>query len=326
MKHVFLLLAGLVPFGLAAADKPPLGLEQTIVVSGVKGRFDHLAVDLKTKRLFVAAAENNSLEVVDLAASKHLQSLTGMAKPCGVIFLPQSNRILVANSDDATVKIFDAATLKLVKTLYSLLDADNLRVEPGSGLVYVGYGSGALGVLDQKLVTMDRSYKMPGHPESFQFEANGTRVFVNVPTAKGIAVLDRAKRKAIEKWPLTGFEENFPMALDESQSRLFIGCRKPARLVVLDSQNGKPVADVPIARDTDDLFWDAKRNRIYLSCGEGFVDCVQQSAGDKYERKATVESAEGARTSLFSPDLDRFYLAVPAVAGREAEIRVYRPE
>src|SRR5512133_3965478 len=254
MKRLPVLLAGLMTAQVFAAEKPPLGIEHTIPLVGVKGRFDHLALDLKTRRLFVAASENNTLEVVDLAAGKPLQSIKGMSKPTGVLFLPQTNRVLVSNGDDATIQILDASTFKHVKTLYSLLDPDNLRCDPQSGQVWVGYTDGALGMIDKDLTTLDRSFKMPGHPESFQFEKTGARVFVNVPRAKGVAVLDRSKRKVVETWSLGDYEQNYPMALDESNARLFVGCRKPAGLVVLDTGNGKLVASVPIARDADDLF------------------------------------------------------------------------
>src|SRR6516162_2178419 len=168
--------------------------------------------------------------------------------------------------------------------------------------------------------------KLAGHPESFQLEKQGWRVFVNVPDAKQIAVVDTEKDSVVTRWPMKEFQANFPMALDEPNHRLFVGCRKPARLVVFDTEAGKPVADLAISGDTDDLFYDAKRKRIYISCGEGFLDVVQQSSPDKYERTAHIPTASGARTCFFSSDLDRLFLAVPDRGNQRAEIRIYQPQ
>jgi len=125
--------------------------------------------------------------------------------------------------------------------------------------------------------------KLAKHPESFQLEQNGSRIFVNVPDAKQVAVVDREKRAVIATWPMEKFQANFPMALDESNHRLFIGCRKPARLVVLDTDTGKPVTDLAISGDIDDLFYDLIRTQLYLSCGEGFIDVIRQRSPDKYD-------------------------------------------
>jgi hypothetical protein len=157
-------------------------------------------------------------------------------------------------------------------------------------------------------------------------EKKGNRIFANVPDAKQIAVIDREKRQVTGTWPMKEFQANFPMSLDEPNHRLFVGCRKPARLVVLDTASGKTIADLEISGDTDDLFYDAKRKRVYVSCGEGFIDIVEQTSPDTYKQLTRIPSASGARTSFFSPDLDRYYLAVPDRENQKAEIRVYQPE
>jgi DNA-binding beta-propeller fold protein YncE len=308
----------------ATAADSPLKSIQTIPLPGVKGRFDHFAIDAKGNRLFVAALGNNTLEVLDLAAGKRITSVPGMSKPTGVLFLPESNQILVANGDDGTLKLLDGKTYKVSKTLKDLSDADNVRLDPHTGEAWVGYGDGALA---RVLPGMHKgTIKLAGHPESFQLEKQGWRIFVNVPDAKQIAVVDTKKDFVIGTWPMEKFQANFPMSLDESNHRLFIGCRKPVRLVVLDTTNGKPVADLAISGDTDDLFYDAKRKRIYISCGEGSLDVVDQSSPDNYQRIAKIPTASGARTCFFSPDLDRLYLAVPDRGNQKAEIRVYQPE
>lgn len=326
MRSVLLLFAASLAGVIQGAEMPPLILIQTIPLPGVNGRFDHFAVDTKGQRLFVAALGNNTLEVVDLAAGKRIRSLPRMSKPTGVLYLTESNRILVANGDDGTLRILDGADYRTLQKLTALPDADNLRLDPGTRLAWLGYGEGALAIIDPAAAKLVGSVKLAAHPEAFQLEKAGHRIFVNVPDAKQIAVIDRTQRSVLATWPMKAFQDNFPMALDETDHRLLIGCRKPPALVVFDTVAGKPVTDVTISADTDDLFYDAKRKRVYLSCGAGFIDTIVQETPDTYRRIATLPTAPGARTSFFSPDLDRLYLAVPEHAGRAAEIRVYQTQ
>jgi DNA-binding beta-propeller fold protein YncE len=301
-----------------------LNLVQTIPLPGVKGRFDHFSVDAKGNRLFVAALGNNTVEVIDLAAGQRILGASGMSKPQGVLFLADRNELLVANGDDGTLKVLDATDFKVKHKLAEMPDVDNVRLDPHTAEAWAGYGEGALARI---LVGMHKStIKLAGHPESFQLEKQGWRIFVNVPDAKQIAVVDTKKDSVITTWQMQDFQANFPMALDEPNHRLFVGCRKPARLVVFDTEAGKPVADLAISGDTDDLFYDAKRKRIYISCGEGFIDVIEQSSADNYQRSTKIPTAAGARTCFFSSDLDRLYLAVPERGNQKAEIRVYQSE
>ncbi len=325
MKRLSAFFLALMAAAASAAEPATLKLTHTIPLPGVKGRFDHFAIDTKGQRLFVAALGNNTLEIIDLAAGKRLRSLPGMSKPTGVLYLPDANLILVANGDDGTLKTLSGADYKVLHNLKDLSDADNLRYDPQSKLAWLGYAEGALGLLDPATAKQVGAAKLPAHPESFQLETAGRRIFVNVPDAKQIAVIDRVKRAITATWPMEQFQANFPMALDESNHRLFIGCRKPPRLVVLDTGTGKPVANLAISGDIDDLFYDAPRKRLYLSCGEGFLDTVQQTSPDTYTRLSQLPTVPGARTCYFSPVTDRLYLAVPERATHRAEIRLYQP-
>jgi len=311
----------------SAPGKPNvLTLIQTVPLPGVTGRFDHFAIDAKGHRLFVTALGNNTLEVVDVAAGKRLKSIAGLHKPTGVLYLENSNQIGVANGDDGVFKLFDGVSYDVVRNLGSLDDADNVRFDPKTSMIYIGYGAGGLAVIDAATMKQTGGVKLPAHPESFQLELRGIRVFVNVPDAQQIAVIDRQKQSVTATWPMTEFQANFPMALDEANHRLFIGCRKPARLVVFDTTLAKPVTDLAISGDIDDLFYDAMRKRLYLSCGEGFLDVVAQRDADHYERIERLVTAPGARTCFYSAELDRLWLAVPQRGNRPAEIRTYRPE
>jgi DNA-binding beta-propeller fold protein YncE len=326
MKRAALLLLGTLAFAVQAAEPATLKLTQTILLPGVTGRFDHFAIDTKGQRLFVAALGNNTLEVVDLAAGKRIRSVSGMSKPTGVLYLPDPNQIIVANGDDGTLKVLSGADFKVLQNLTALADADNLRFDPQTKLTWLGYGEGALAIIDTAAAKLLGSIKLPAHPESFQLEKGDRRIFVNVPDAKQVAVIDRVKRTVTDTWPMKKFQANFPMALDETNHRLFVGCRQPARLVVLDTATGKPVADVAISGDIDDLFYDAPRKRLYLSCGEGFLDTVAQTTPDTYTRVSQLPTPPGARTCYFAPGMDRLYLAVPDRGPQKAEIRVYQPQ
>ncbi len=327
MRFILLILiCSLAAWSSRAAEAQNLKLAYTIALPGVKGRFDHLAVDIRGERLFAAALGNNTVEVVDVAHSKHLHSITGLHKPQGVLYLPNTNQIAIANGEDGTLRVFDGQEYKLVATVKSLDDADNIRFDAGTNRVYVGYGEGALAVIDPTNWATVATIKLPAHPESFQLEQEGKRIFVNVPGAKEVAVVDREKNSVIAHWPMTEkFQGNFPMALDEANHRLFVGCRKSPRLVVFDTQTGNIVADFEISSDTDDLSFDPKRNRVYISCGEGVIDTVQFLTGNRGERLARIPTRGGARTSFFSSELGQFYVVAPQRGGPAAEIRIYQP-
>jgi DNA-binding beta-propeller fold protein YncE len=309
----------------AAGEQPPAALkfDRAIFLPDVTGRFDHFTVDAKNRRLFVSALGNNTVEVLDLNDGKRIRSITGCNKPQGVLYLSKGNLLCVANGGDGRLRIYDGASFNPLVTLGALDDADNLRYDARADRVYVGYGNGALGLVNPVTGVLTGSIKLLGHPESFQIERDGDRIFVNVPDAKQIAVIDRRTRTLEEAWLLSNAQANFPMALDEANRRLFAGCRNPARLVVLDTATGKAVADLAIPGDADDLFHDATHKRIYLSCGEGFIVIIEQRGVDDYKVLERIPTAPGARTSCFSADLDQLYLAVPRRGGRPAEIRVY---
>lgn len=326
--RIVLLLVGLVvaAFPVMAADPEALRLVQTIPLANVEGRIDHFGVDVPGQRLFVSALGNNTLEVIDLREGKRLTSITGLSEPQGVFFDSGANRIFVANANDGTCRIFDGNTFKLVGTVNYSSDADNIRYDPGLEQIYVGYGEGALGILDA--ATGQKLFDIPlsGHPESFRLETTGPRIFVNVPAANHtIAVVDRAKHSVIATWTVPA-HSNFPMTLDETNHRLMVVTRRPARLIVLDTQTGKAVASQPAVGDSDDVFYDAARQRIYATGGEGFIDVFNQRDPDHYEPAGRIPTASGARTSLFVPEFNRLYVAVPHRGNQKAEIRVYQAQ
>jgi len=299
----------------------PLELVQTIPLADVRGRIDHLAIDADGARLFVAALGNDSVEVIDLGRGTRVARINRLHEPQGIGYVRSANRLFVANAGGG-VDLFDASTLRRVSRIEGLDDADNVRVDAVNAKVFVGFAH-ALAALDPASGKLLERIALEGHPESFQLESTGSRIFVNVPSAAHIAVVDSQKKSVVGTWRIGHWQANFPMALDEAGRRLFVGCRQPSKLLVLDTESGKEAASVECSGDTDDVFYDAKRKRIYVTCGEGVLDVIRQEGRDRYARVQRIQTAAGARTGLFVPELDRLYLAVPHRNQQPAEIRVY---
>jgi len=301
-----------------------LTLEKIIPLPNVEGRIDHMAVDAAGQRLFVAALGNNTVEVVDLKNGKQIQTLSGFAEPQGIVYVPEFDKLFVANGADGTLRVLDGHFFKTIGTVQLGDDADNVRYDETAKKVYVGYGSGALAAIDAKTGAKVADIKLAGHPESFRLEREGARIFVNIPGADQIAVVDSKKGTVVDTWPLKEAMSNFPMILDEANNRLFIGCRSPAKMLVYDTASGHLVTSFPISRDTDDLFYDAHNKLLYVSCGGGSIEVIKQNDADHYQKLATIPTASGARTSLFIPELKMLCVAVPHRWSQPAEIRVFQ--
>jgi DNA-binding beta-propeller fold protein YncE len=323
LRNIFVIGLMVVASRAPAQDSAALRLVQTIPLPNVEGRIDHMAVDLKGQRLFIAALGNNTVEILDLSASKRGQSIAGFHEPQGVNFVPELNKLFVANAKTGACDIFDGSILKLAKRVKFSADADNIRYDAKARAVYVGYGSGGLGIIDAAKGDQLGAIRLDGHPESFQLEKSSSRIFVNIPTSEKIVVADREKKAALTAWSFPEAKANYPMALDEAHHRLFVGFRKPAKLLVGDTESGKVVADISSPADADDIFYDESRQRIYISGGEGFIGVVQQQDADHYKASTKISTAAGARTSLFVPELSRLYLAVPHRPGQSAEVRIF---
>lgn len=305
------------------ADPSSPRLTATIPLEGVEGRIDHMALDAKANKLYVAALGNNTVEVIDFAAGKRTDTIKGFMEPQGIVVVPESQRVIIASGQDGKCRIYDPS-LKLLAQIDGLEDADNVRYDAKSKLAIVGYGGGALAFIDPQTGTKTAEIKLDAHPESFQLEKDGKRIFVNVPGVDHVAVVDREKGAVIAKWALTDAKVNFPMALDEANHRLFIGCRKPAKLVVLDTETGKTVTSVDVVGDTDDVFYDAANKRVYVSGGAGRISIVAQKDADTYNVLAQINTASGARTSFFAPSSGTLYVAVPHRGTQKPELRAFK--
>lgn len=293
-----------------------------IALPGVQRRIDHFDVDPAGHRLFVSALGNHTLEVIDTAAGKRITSIPDLNEPQGVAYLPSLHRIVVATRAGGTVTAFDDKDYRPVAAISNLPDADNLRFDVAAGKLYVGHGDGALGVIDPGSMKVVAEIPLPGHPESFRLEEGGPRIFVNMPPTREILVVDRTRRSIVQRVSLGSFAANYPMSLDERGHRLFVAVRHPARLLVFDTTAMNQVAVVPCVGDSDDLFYDAARDRVYVIGGQGYVDVFDASPSARYARLARIPTRAGARTGLWSNELDRLFVGWPLRKVHPAEIEV----
>jgi DNA-binding beta-propeller fold protein YncE len=301
---------------------PPLKLAQTVMLANVKGGFDLMAADVAGKRLFVAAEDNNTVEVIDLAAGKPLHSIDGLIEPKWVVFRPEAQRLYVSCGGDGSVRVLDSRTFGEMKRFEFKEKANNLRYDAKTKELFVGVGQtfGAIGIIDTAGDVVAGQVTLANFPK--QFELAGNRIYVNVPEANHIAVVDRRKMAVVEKWPVNEAKGNVPMGADPGHERLFIGC-EPGKLVVFETRSGRAVTSVDINPQPDSVYYDAQRKRIYISCGGGSIDVVAWTGGDEYKLMCRVATAKGAATSLFIPEFDCLCLAVPQRAQESPEIRLY---
>jgi DNA-binding beta-propeller fold protein YncE len=284
-----------------------------------------MGLDTAGHRLFVATLGNDSVAVISLQAGKLVHSITGLSQPQGVAFVPGANLLYVSNAGNGAVDVYNSASYQKVKSVPLGSDADNIRYDPVAKLLYVGYGGGAIAVINATSGEKVGSLNVGAHPEGFQLEKSGPRIFVNAPSENNaVLVLDRGKNSTVATWSPGNSSENFPMALDEANHRLFVGTRSPARLVVMDTDSGALVASVGIPQDPDDVFYNAANGCLYVSSGEGYLTVIKQASADQYQPVAKIPTSSGARTSLFSPELGQLYVAVPQSGSADARILVYQ--
>ena len=327
MKHLALaVVIALAGNCLAAAESSDaeLQLKQTIPLPGVEGRIDHLDLDAAGDRLFVCALGNNTADVLDLRKGERVHTISGLGSPQGLVYIAELNRLFVANDKGGICKIYDAKSFQTVGELNFKDDADNVRFDSAAKKIYVGFGSGGIAVVNAADGKQIGSIKLSAHPEAFELEKNGERIFVNVPNSRNVAVIDRKKGEVIATWKTDGAFGNFPMAFDEANHRLFIGCRIPSKLVVLNTESGEVVAKIDISGDSDDIFYDSNRHRIYAICGAGKIDIIEQTDANNYKAVTKIDTADGARTGLFVPERDTLFVAVPHRGSQQAEIRCYQ--
>lgn len=319
-----------------AQDYVPLRLIQTIPMPNVKGRIDHMDVDVQGKRLFVAGLENGSVEVVDLQGGKWSKSIPGFKKTQGIAYVPSLNKLFVASGDDGMLRVFRGDTLELMDAVKLDLGPNRVAYDPHAQLLYVGYGGkdagkdyGEIGIIDAKTDKHLGDVKVEAHPSELLLDESGKTLFVFVSVASVVQVVDTKKREVVSTWP-TGSKRNGDGALDEKKHRLLIGTRTPPQMIAMDSQTGKEIANLPTAEGMDGVYFDAERKRVYVSGGRdndvGYIFAYQQKDADHYETFGKIPTKPGAGTSFWSPELNRYYVAAPAHDTDGAAILVFEPE
>jgi len=324
--RALLLVAGLLGCAsVVLAGAPALVIEAKIPLGDVRGRIDHLALDVARKRLYVAELGNDSLGIVDLQARRTLSTVRGLSEPQGIGYVPSTDTVWVASRGDGTLRLFRGENAQSDGTLSLGDDADNVRVDAQANQVYVGYGSGHIAIFDGSTRRKLGEVALKAHPEGFQLDALAHRVYVNVPEAQQIAVIDLNSLRQTEKWTPQGASANFPLALDPDGNRVLAGFRSPATLISYDRATGKQLSRLSICGDTDDIAMARSRHLAYVGCGEGFIDVIELKS-DHLSRVDRISTAKGARTMLYSPDLDRLYVAIRATDQAPAAIWVFRAD
>jgi len=316
----------------AAQEKAPLRLAQTISVPGAR-KWDHFGVDIKGNRLFATSEEEPAIEVFNLKTGEHLRTLTEFKEPHNVLPLPELKKIFVVDGEASEIKVLDYDSYKLIGHTELTIDADPVAYDPASKYLYVVNGGREahtptclISIVDTASGKKIADMKLgTNRLESMAIEKSGPRLFVNMTGINSIGVVDREKQTVIQTWPITAGKENVPLQYDEVTHRLFLATRKPSKLVVVNADNGKEIASLDVADYVDDLTYDAAHHRLYVpgGGGNGAVSVVEQRGADDYQVVATIPTKPGAKTARLVPELNKYYVGVPAKDGQPAEILVY---
>lgn len=322
------------PTGAKSQDKAPLELVQTIPLPGLKdGDFDHITVDAQGKRLFACAEVNGKILVIDLSTNELIHTMDDLKAPHSLLYRADLKKLFIVDGGLGEVKMYDTTSYKLLGSIPLREGADSSVYDPKSKYLYVVDGGKDaklpnvfLSIVDTTTAKKIGEIKIDSiSAEAMAVEKAGLRMFVSIRGNDTIEVYNRETRNLMATWPVSQESKNpTGMAFDEANHRLFIGTREPGKLLVLNSDSGKIVASLPGVSAVDDVSYSSKQKRIYYS-GSEFLDVYQQRDADKYEQIGHIPTSFRAHTGIFSEDLDRYYLAIPAHEGKGAEIRIYKP-
>jgi hypothetical protein len=299
-------------------------LEKIVEMPNVDGRIDHMAINLKGNIIYVAALGNNTVEVIDLNKGYLIQSIKGIKEPQGIAYIPEQNEIAVASGDNGDCVFINAATFETVATIHLNDDADNVRYDAVERKIYVAYGSGGIALIDPIAHKQTGNIKLNAHPESFQLNKKNNRMYVNLPDANSIAIIDLKSFTLTGTWKINMYKANFPMTLDTANNLVFVGFRHPALLVGYDSNSGKEISSNEFVGDADDIFYYAAKQEIFATGGDGSINIFKRENGTAFKHTANIPTRSGARTSLFIPSLQILVVAERAEGGKKAALAVYR--
>jgi DNA-binding beta-propeller fold protein YncE len=323
-------LAGLLSVAaVAQVPSPTMRLAKTIVIPGVQGKFDHLAIDLQGNRLFIATPGNHSVEVIDLKTDKVQQSITGLVKPHGLVWVASTGSLYVSDGALAELRVYKGSPLAVAATIKLSDDADDMTYDNISHVLFVAHGGSdaadparvAMVDTDQFAVVADIA--VATHPEGLDYDPKIRRLFANIADSNEVAVIDAASKQISAQWKVTKSTENVPIAFDREHQFVFVACRTPGALVAFDASTGKEIASLPAAGKADDLFYDPLLHRVYMISGVGEVDTYQVDEAGAVRPLGVLQTAPGAKTGLFVPSENLLYLGVPGTADHPVEIRTY---
>lgn len=311
-------------YSQSETGKQLLKFEKEIPLSNVKGRIDHMDINIKEQIAYIAALGNNTLEIVNLKSAKVTGSIKGLDEPQGVAYISKHEEILVANGGTGECGFYSAVTLKKTGSIKLTDDADDVRYDANADKIYVGYGSGGIAIIDAASHKQVGDIKLSAHPESFQLDPQVNKLWVNLPGSGMVGVADLKTLKQTAKWSRLLPRSNFPMAYDEAQHRIIVGYRLPAKLIIYDSETGKEIFSGAMVGDVDDLYWDQHSKSIFISGGSGAVNIFKQTGDASYRKIADIKTRNGARTSLLVPELGLFLIAARADGDHGAALLVYK--
>lgn len=300
-----------------------LDLVRTTELPGVEGDLDHLAIDAAGQRLFVCAEDNGTLRVIDLKTGKLLRTVKGFKTPHSILYLPDQSELYLTDGSKA-VQVLDSKTFAVKRSIATTPGADSIGVDAKNHLLYAVTGGKDVAMKTSDITVIDtKSGKMvkeipinAAHVEAMALEESGPRLFVNVTDKNYMAVLDRNTGKITAEWRIAEAQENAPVAFDELHHRLFIVCRKPGKLVVVDSGTGKSVASLATGARADEVVFDKTHRRIYVASGEGKIFVYEAIDADHYKPAPAIHSAAGAKTAVLSPDASMLYVSVSPGEGK----------
>ena len=301
-----------------------LALQKVILLKDVKGRIDHLFVDIEHNILYIAALGNNSVEVIDLTTGENIHSIKGLDEPQGVLYIPNSNLIFIANGGNGLCQFLNTDTYLPASEINLSDDADNVKYDPEEQTIYAGYGNAGIAVINAKTQKLIGTIKLDGHPESFQIDSHSKKIWANVPKDNVIEVIDGKTFKVIDKWKYDNLSSNFPMSYDSIHHRLFVGFRSQSKLLILNSETGEKITVLDCVSDADDIFYDENSKWLIVSGGGGYIDIIEQKDSDTYTAVSHILTRKGARTSCWVPEWKELLLAVPENSGQSAELRIYK--
>jgi DNA-binding beta-propeller fold protein YncE len=342
MRTTFAIFAVVFTFWLAAPikpeaqDKESLRFVQAIPLPNVKGRLDHMDVDVADKRLFAAGLENGSVEVVDLKSGQWVKSIPGFRKPQGIAYVKSLNKLFVASGDDGMLRVFRGDNLALLDSIHLGPGPNRVTWDPHKKVLYVGYDApeagkdyGEVGIIDGKTGKHLVDIKVDAHPAEILLNKSGKTLFVFLPTISKVQVVNTKDRQVVATWTVSNKRPG-DAALDDVRQRLLIGTRTPPVMVVMDSAAGKEVAQLPTVEGMDGVYFDAAHKRVYVSGGRGLdvgnIFVYQELDADHYATLGKIPTRPGAGTSFWSPELNRYFVAAPANEHEPAAILVFEAQ